>query len=55
MKFSAGLIGANTCIYYSLLLSFLLMAVHQPVAREGIYFITFPVTNGVHGSVAELR
>jgi hypothetical protein len=49
---SAGLIGGITCIFSSLLLFFLLMAVHKTVARAGIIL---PVTNGIHGVMLELE
>src|SRR6476619_2645406 len=45
---SAGLIVAITCTFYSILLSFLLMAVHKPVAKAGIYFITFSCFKWLH-------
>jgi REP element-mobilizing transposase RayT len=50
MKSSAGLIVDNniTCTLSSILLSYYPMAVHKPVARAGIYFITFTCYKWLH-------
>jgi hypothetical protein len=48
MVSGAGLIVGFNCIFPFLLLSFLLMAVHKPVARADIYFITLICYKWLH-------